>query len=101
LNIGICQTLGSFWIRIRKDPKLFAGSGSVTWGYGFVSETGDAPYQKSSKNQQKKQFDNYDIKNVNLTFSLKSMFKNAMKMPFFIVGIVKERIFRVGSEMDP
>jgi hypothetical protein len=30
------------WIRIRKDPKLFAGSGSLTRGYGsgFVSETG-------------------------------------------------------------
>jgi hypothetical protein len=41
--------------------KLFAGSGSVTLGYGFGSgsETGDALYQKSSKN---KQFDNYDIK---------------------------------------
>jgi hypothetical protein len=30
------------WIRnrIRKDPKLFAGSGSVTRGYGSGSETG-------------------------------------------------------------
>jgi hypothetical protein len=57
-----------FWIRIRKDPELFAGSGSVTWGYGFGSvtwgygfwsvtwgygfgsgsETGDTPYQDSS-----------------------------------------------------
>jgi hypothetical protein len=33
-------------------------------------------------------------KNINLTFSLKSMLKNA----FFIVGIVKEGIFRVGSD---
>jgi hypothetical protein len=50
------------WIRIRKDPKLFAGSGS---------EKRDAPDQKSSKN---KQFYNYDVKKiVNLTFSLKSM----------------------------
>jgi hypothetical protein len=30
------------WIQIRKDPKLFAGFGSVTRGYGsgFGSETG-------------------------------------------------------------
>jgi hypothetical protein len=32
------------WIRIRKDPKLFAGSGSVTRGYGFGSETGLKSY---------------------------------------------------------
>jgi hypothetical protein len=34
------------WIRIRKDPKLFAGSGSVTRGYGsgFGSETGLESY---------------------------------------------------------
>jgi hypothetical protein len=35
---------------IRKDPKLLAGSGSVTRGYGFGSETGLEPCQKSSKN---------------------------------------------------
>jgi hypothetical protein len=51
---GTVQVIPVLWIRIRKDPKLFAGSGS---------ETGDAPYQKSSKNHQRnKQFDNYDIK---------------------------------------
>jgi hypothetical protein len=34
------------WIRIRKDLKLFAGSGSVTRGYGsgFGSETGLKSY---------------------------------------------------------
>jgi hypothetical protein len=50
-----------WWIRIqirmRKNPKIFAGFGSVTWGYGSGSgsgsETGDAPYQKSSENHQK------------------------------------------------
>jgi hypothetical protein len=46
------------WIRIwiRKDPKLFAESGSLTCDYGFGSgsETGDAPYQKSAINYQKK-----------------------------------------------
>jgi hypothetical protein len=38
-------------IRIRKDPKLFAGSrsGSVTRGYGSGSETGLKSYYKSSK----------------------------------------------------
>jgi hypothetical protein len=35
-------------IRIRKDPKLFAGSGSVTRGYGSGSETEIKSYQKSS-----------------------------------------------------
>jgi hypothetical protein len=52
LTTGIFYCLCSFqakklwasvlWIRIRKDPKLFAGSGSVTRGYGsgFGSETG-------------------------------------------------------------
>jgi hypothetical protein len=38
------------------------------------------------------------LKNVNLTFYFKSMLENAMKMSFFIVGIVKERIFWVGYE---
>jgi hypothetical protein len=35
--------------------KFFAGSGSVTEGYGFGSgyETEDAPYQKSSKKPKK------------------------------------------------
>jgi hypothetical protein len=34
------------WIRIRKDPKLFAGFGSVTRGYGsgFGSKTGLKSY---------------------------------------------------------
>jgi hypothetical protein len=34
------------WIQIRKDPKLFAGSGTVTRGYGsgFGSETGFKSY---------------------------------------------------------
>jgi hypothetical protein len=76
------------WIRIRKDPKLYAGSGS---------ETGDAPYQKSSKISN---LIIMPLKNVNLTFSLKSTWY-ALKYhenAFFIVGIVKERIFRVGSE---
>jgi hypothetical protein len=75
-------------IRIRKDPKLFAGFG----GYGSVSETGYAPYQKSSKNN----LIIMTLKNVNLTFSLKSI--KYHEKAFFIVGIVKERIFRVGSE---
>jgi hypothetical protein len=41
--IGVIPVL---WIRIRKDPKLFAGSGSVTRGYGsgFGSETGLKSY---------------------------------------------------------
>jgi hypothetical protein len=39
------------WIRIRKDPKLFAGSGSVTRGYGSESETGHESYRY--KNLQK------------------------------------------------
>jgi hypothetical protein len=44
------------WIRIRKDPKLFAGSRSLTRGYGSGSAT---------KNHQKNlQFANYDIKNT-------------------------------------
>jgi hypothetical protein len=40
----------------HKDPKLFAGSGSLTRGYGFGfgsgsgSETGVELYKKSSKN---------------------------------------------------
>jgi hypothetical protein len=77
-------------IRIRKDPKLFAGFGG--YGFGSGSETGYAPFQKSSKNN----FIIMTLKKVNLTFSLKSIkyHENA----FFIVGIVKERIFRVGSE---
>jgi hypothetical protein len=41
------------WIRIRKDPKLFAGckTGSVTQGYGFGSgsRAGLETYQKSLK----------------------------------------------------
>jgi hypothetical protein len=43
------------WIRnrIRKDPKLFAGTGSGTRGYGsgsgFGSGTGLEPNQKSSQ----------------------------------------------------
>jgi hypothetical protein len=48
-------------IRIRKDPKLFAGSISGTRGFGSGSRTGLEPYQKSSKNLQ---FDDYDIKNT-------------------------------------
>jgi hypothetical protein len=39
------------WIRIRRDPKLYAGSGSVTrrgCGVGSGSETGLEPYQKSA-----------------------------------------------------
>jgi hypothetical protein len=32
------------WIRIRKEPKLFAGSGSVPRGYGSGSETGLKSY---------------------------------------------------------
>jgi hypothetical protein len=37
------------------NPELFAGSGSVTSGYGSGSgsETGNAPYQKSYENHQK------------------------------------------------
>jgi hypothetical protein len=37
--------------RIRKDPKLFAGSGtgSGTRGYGTGSGTGLEPYKNSSK----------------------------------------------------
>jgi hypothetical protein len=66
------------WIRIHKDPKLLAGSGygSVTLGYGFGSgsETGDAPCQNSSKNHKKiSNLIIMTLKNVNLTFSLKSM----------------------------
>jgi hypothetical protein len=36
---------------IHKDPKLFAGYGSITRDYGFGtgSQTGVEPYQKSSK----------------------------------------------------
>jgi hypothetical protein len=33
-------TVYDVWIRIRKDPKRFAGSGSVTRGYESGSETG-------------------------------------------------------------
>jgi hypothetical protein len=32
-------TVYDVWIRIRKDPKRFAGSGSVTRGYESGSET--------------------------------------------------------------
>jgi hypothetical protein len=41
-----CRWKSVLWIRIRKDPKLFAGSGSVTRGYGsgFGSETGLKSY---------------------------------------------------------
>jgi hypothetical protein len=91
-------------IRIRKNPKLLAGSGSesrsVTWGYGSGSETGDALYQKSSVNHKNKQFYNYDIKKR--TSKSNIFFKNyALKChvnAFFIVDMVKERIFIVGSE---
>jgi hypothetical protein len=42
------ESLSVLWIRIRKDPKLFAGSGSVTRGYGsgsgFGSEAGLKSY---------------------------------------------------------
>jgi hypothetical protein len=51
-----------------------------------------------------KKIDNYDFKNVNPTFSLKSRYLYALKChknAFFIVVIVKERIFRVGSETGP
>jgi hypothetical protein len=53
---------------VDPDPKLFAGSGSVIWGYGIRSgfDTGAAPYQKSSKNI------------FNLTFSLKSTLLNVL-----------------------
>jgi hypothetical protein len=53
--------------------------------------------QKIIKN---KQFYNYcmTIKNVNLTFSLKSMLLRCHEKAFFIVGIGKERIFIVGSK---
>jgi hypothetical protein len=43
-----CVQKTMLFIRIRKDPKLFAGSGSVTQGYGsrsgFGSETGLKSY---------------------------------------------------------
>jgi hypothetical protein len=63
------------WIRIRKDPKLFARCG--TRGYGSGPETGLEHYQKSSKKKKKNtgtglQFDNYHIKkHINLTFLIK------------------------------
>jgi hypothetical protein len=43
-ELGISQPL--LWIRIGKDPKLFAGFGSVTrdYGSGFGSETGLKSY---------------------------------------------------------
>jgi hypothetical protein len=57
------QVLGTvLWIRTRKDPKLFAGSGSVTQGHGsgFGSETG---------------LKNFDIKNISFfeKFAFKSI----------------------------
>jgi hypothetical protein len=76
------------WIRIRKDPKLFAGSGSGTRGYGSGSETGLEPYQKSSKNQH---FDNYDIKNTLIkTFYFEKDDLKCHEKTFKIVDIVKE-----------
>jgi hypothetical protein len=51
---------------VDPDPKLFAGSGS---------ETGDAPYQKSSKNHPKiSNLIIMTLKNVKLTFSLKTTY---------------------------
>jgi hypothetical protein len=53
--------LAVLWIRIRKDPKLFAGSGSVTRGYGSGFESENLNLTKNHpKNEQ---FVNYDIKN--------------------------------------
>jgi hypothetical protein len=53
LSFSSATSVMVLWIliRIRKDPKLLAGSGSVTRGYGsgFGSETGLKPYKKSSK----------------------------------------------------
>jgi hypothetical protein len=63
------------WIRIRKDPKLFAesrsGTGSGTRGYGSGFGTGHEPYQKSSK-----KISNLIImalRKINITFLLKRM----------------------------
>jgi hypothetical protein len=61
------------WIRIRKDPKLFAGSGNGGYGFGSGSETGNATYQKSYKNHQKtSNLIIMTLKKIDLTFSLKS-----------------------------
>jgi hypothetical protein len=56
------------------------------------------PIKNHIKIIKNKQFDNYDIKKRSANIFFKKYALKYHENAFFIVGIVKARIFRVGSE---
>jgi hypothetical protein len=62
------------WIRIRKNPKLFAGSGSVTRGMDPDPDSDPKLDLNLTKNHQKiSKLIIMTLKYINLTFSLKNL----------------------------